>query len=53
MLIKKSLAGLVLCEAKGDEKKLLECFKLDSLDIELFGEVMEKGEDSDFDLWGE
>lgn len=36
-----------------DEKKLLDCFKIESLDIELFGEVMEKGEDSDFDLWGE
>lgn len=36
-----------------DEKKLLECFKLTSLDIELFGEEMEKGEDSDYDLWGE
>jgi len=35
-----------------EEKRLLECFKLDSLDIELFGEELEKGENSDYDLWG-
>jgi transcriptional regulator with XRE-family HTH domain len=36
-----------------DEKRLLEYFKLTALDIELFGEAMEKGEDSDYDLWAE
>jgi transcriptional regulator with XRE-family HTH domain len=35
-----------------DEKKLLECFNLESFQIELFGEEMEKGEESDYELWG-
>lgn len=36
-----------------DEKTLLEYFKLEAFDIELFGEELEKGEDENYDIWGD
>ena len=33
------------------EKRLLECFKLEALTLEQFGEELEKGTEEDYDLW--
>ena len=41
--VKKMLAA--------DENRLMECFKLEALTLEQFGEELEKGTDADYELW--
>lgn len=49
----KSKEILIKVEKKilEDERKLLELFKIDSFDVELFGEEIKKGENPDYDLF--
>jgi hypothetical protein len=47
----EKILEMIQKKISNDEKKLLECFNIPSLTIEMFGEEIEKGEEEDYDLW--